>query len=478
MLQSQRTLVPVIVACLLLLAALTACDMAGLPATPTPAPAPVQSPTSVATERSLAPTPQSLPTDTPPAAVLFETTTAEALEPAKTPAPLTPIPTEDAGNAGVDRQLEQIEADAAALRGLQPLKRVPEQFITQQQLNENLKKDLAEDYSPEEARRDALALWLLRLVDDRSIDLYQLNIDLLTEQVAGYYDPKKDELFVLGNQQSLSPLARQTLAHEFVHALQDQHYDLEKLLPDKTDDDDRSMAVRALVEGDATMAGLMYAYRHMSQEDFQKLLEESQSAPTDVLNRAPRYIRESLLFPYSAGSEFVSRLIELGGFERVNQALADPPLSTEQVMHPEKYLDSPRDNPMPVPIPPLTSTLGTGWKQTDQGTIGEFDLKVLLEDNGVTDAESAAAGWGGGKYALYQNGDAGLLIVDTRWDTGADAREFESALRRSFAGATPTGAGLWSLGGRYFGLKSAGDRVTLISSTDLTALQKSLGVVR
>jgi hypothetical protein len=474
MLESKRALVTVVAALLLLLVSLTACDMTGLPATPTPRITP--------TSQALQPTVTSTATGT--VAIALQDTqeptpipATETQEPALTPAKTTTPPTTGSGNAQIDRLLEQIKTDTAKLRGLEPKKKVPEQFITQQQLNENLKRDMAEDYTPEEARRDAVALWLLRLVNDPSIDLYQLYLDLLTEQVAGYYDPEKDELFVLGNQQRLSPLARQTLAHEFVHALQDQHYDLEKLLPEETEDDDRSLAVRALVEGDATMAGLMYAYRYLSKEDFADMLEESQSASTEVLDRSPRYIRESLLFPYDAGSEFVSRLIEQGGFERVNQALADPPASTEQVMHPDKYLNSPRDNPLPVPMPPLTDTLGTGWKQTDQGTLGEFDLKVMLEDNGVTPADEAAAGWGGGRYALYQRGEAALMIVDTRWDTPADAREFENALRQSFAEAQQSN-GLWVLGGRFFGMKSAGDRITFISSTDRSALENALAVVR
>ncbi|HUP28050.1 MAG TPA: hypothetical protein VM409_06415 [Chloroflexia bacterium] len=383
-----------------------------------------------------------------------------------------------ATSAEENKQVQDVEAAASEVRGLTPKEDVPEEFITRDQLRSNLINDMKKDYSPQEAKDDALELWLLRLVDNRSIDLYQLYIDLYTENIAGYYDPKENKLFVLGDQQQLSPQSRETLAHEFVHGLQDQHYDLEKLLPDNSPDDDRSTAIRSLVEGDATLSGVMYAYKHLTKEEFQQLIDESRNNPSDVIDKAPAYIKDSLLFPYTTGADFVSKLIEQGGFDRVNKALADPPVSTEQIMHPDKYLEPLRDLPLPVTVPPLTSTLGTGWTFVEGSTLGEFDLLEILKANGTSSPDNVAEGWGGARYALYRNGNDGLVIVDSRWDSASEAKEFEDGLRETFQKVSTVGDIWKDSAGRFFGIKRIGDRLALVASTTDTSVQKALGEVK
>jgi hypothetical protein len=279
-------------------------------------------------------------------------------------------------------------------------------------------------------------------------------------------------MYVLRNQADLSPGSKQTLAHEFVHALQDQHFDLEKLLPDDSHDDDRSLAIRALVEGDATIAGLSYVRDYFTQSDIQEFIEESSSADTSVLNSAPAYLRESLYFPYDAGADFVNELLMMDGFQAVDEALADPPASTEQILHPDKYFDSPRDEPIQVPLPPLTDTLGAGWTMIDWGTLGEFDLRVILDENGAADPDEAAAGWGGGSYAFYQNpdGDLGLMYTAIEWDSDNEADEYVEALEETFDNATRT-SDLYEQDGRFYSLTRSGKTVTLISSNDQAAVE-------
>ena len=324
------------------------------------------------------------------------------------------------------------------MRGLKPKKDVPETFLPQDKLRENLTEEVNTEYKPDEAKRDAVELWLLRLLDDPSIDLRKLQTDLLGEQVLGYYDQKKKDLFVRSDEPSLSPLARETLVHEFTHSLQDQYYDLEKLRPEKIAGD-LGAAILALVEGDATVSGLLYAQQYMSQSDFQALLDESKNSPSKVLDAAPQYIRDSLEFPYDQGPRFVLALVKPDAgqgnvsFKSVDDALADPPKSTEQIIHPEKYMDKQnRDEPVTVTLPPLTDTLGTGWTQTDTDTLGEFDLQEMLKINNVDESQAtdAAAGWGGAQYALYQKGDSALVQTIIDWDTSTDAAEFESAMRQ------------------------------------------------
>jgi hypothetical protein len=363
------------------------------------------------------------------------------------------------------------------LRGLKPLKDVPEAFITEDQLRANLTKDMAENYSQKESEQDVSELWLLRLIDDPTINLYQLEIDLQTEQVAGYYDQKKDELFVRNDGTDITPLARQTLAHEFTHALQDQHYDLEKMLPDDSKDDDHDLGVRSLVEGDATVSGILYAQTYMTQKEYQTMLDESKNAPSEVIDRVPPYIRDILYFPYEQGVQFVIALGITSSFRPIDKALQDPPVSSEQIMHPEKYTDTPRDMPKLVALPPLTDTLGTGWTMPDNGTLGEFDVLKMLQENNTTGADSAAAGWGGSVYNYYENGDKALVIFNTVWDTPKDADEFEAAINDSFSSATKTGS-IYSDGKRFFSVKRTGDSIAVGASTDQSALQKAMAAVK
>lgn len=445
---------------------LAACNGSGLPVSPTNTPqlstGTDATPTaeSVAGRSSATPRPTRTPRDAQPT----EEPTAEATE--------EPQPTTQADSTRLDREVRQVEQDTSQVRGLEPIQDVPETFLTQAQLKSNLLKNITEDYPQEEANDDSMQLWLLRLFDDPDIDLLQLQIDLLGEQVLGYYDPEEDELFVLRNQADLSPGSKQTLAHEFVHALQDQYYDLEKMLPDDSHDDDRSLAIRALVEGDATLAGLSYARDYFTQAEIQEFLDENSSADSTVLNSAPAYMRESLYFPYDAGADFVTELLMMDGFQAVDDALADPPASTEQILHPEKYFDSPRDEPIQVDLRPLTDTLGVGWTMKDWGTLGEFDLRVILGENGAADPDGAAAGWGGGSYAFYENGDLGLMYTAFDWDDEFEADEYVAALEETFDNATRTGD-LYEQDGRFYSLTQDGTLVTLISSNDQAAVENA-----
>jgi len=453
---------------------LSACDIKGLPISPTATSIIGAMPTATSAEVSQLPSKTTVAATAAPTSARM-TSTAQATAQAGG----TVMPQVSTGDPATDQVLLQVELDAIEVRGLKPKEDVPELVINREQLRANLIESFKEDYSQEEARQDAIELWLLRFSNTRTLDLYQLFLDLYTEQIAGYYDPEKNEMYILSESTEISPSRKETLAHEFVHSLQDQHYDLEKMLPDESTDDDRNRAVRSLVEGDATVAGVMYAYQYLSPEEFQKIIEESGKAPSAVLNRVPTYIKEDLLFPYTEGSAFVTKLIERGGYQRVNAAFADPPQSTEQIIHPEKYIQLPRDEPIPVVIPPLTSTLGAGWTYRDGYTFGEFDLRELLKENGANNADKAAAGWGGGQTAFYENDESALYVVDTRWDTQDEAVEFEQALRSTFARSRRVGE-LWSdgEGARFFGIISSGDRVALISATDQKTVETAMSALK
>lgn len=460
-----------------LVALLAACDAKGLPE---------GQPAQPTTEAGLLPTPPErvLPTITAIPTIARRTPTTEATtestsEPEATGTALPP----GTAQARIDLQVIEIEQDAEKVRGLTAKTDVPETFISKDQMRANITKLFEEEYSRKEAQQDATELWLLRLIDDPKMDLYQLQLDLHSDVVLGYYDPKKDDLYVLKQGDALSAQSRSTIAHEFVHSLQDEYFDLQKLLPDNSVEYDRDTAIRALVEGDAVSSEIQYVRKYFTPDEIQDLIQEENSGSSgETLKNAPRYIRESLYFPYIQGNAFAEDLRTAGGFKRIDTALADPPQSTEQILHPEKYTESPRDNPIKVSIPPLTSTLTTlapDWKYIGGGSFGEFDLQLMLKINGVSDSESdrAAAGWGGAWYVQYQSGDTSVLALDTQWDTSNDADEFDTAMGKSFRSASKEGD-LWVQDGRYFSVTQNGKRVLYLAATDRKALEAAKGALK
>jgi Zn-dependent peptidase ImmA (M78 family) len=213
------------------------------------------------------------------------TATVAPARPTTTTEPETsPTVTGDASptTADVDPELaaeiEEIEQDTVAVRELELLEPVGIAVITRDQLRENLIADLEEEYSQAEADQDTRELWLLRLIEDPDLDLYAFQLDLLTEQVLGYYDPEQDELFVVSDADGISPLAEFTLAHELVHTIQDQHYDIEQVRFYDQGDADRDTAAVAVLEGDAELAQIEYA-GGMSPERLLELLAEAATRP-------------------------------------------------------------------------------------------------------------------------------------------------------------------------------------------------------
>ena len=439
--------------CLLIACAciVAACDVSGRSAPP---------PTRV-------PTSTPAPTDTP----------APTLPPTASPT-MAPPPTLAIDTTEVNSQLVQVEADAAKLRGLKPKAKVPAHFISPDEMRYNMAVSADQEYTRQQADRDAIRYWLMLYIDDPSMDFLQMEKDFGGQEVLGYYDPAVKELFVKTDGATLPPQARETLAHEFTHSLQDQYFDLSKLMPAGIDHD-TLIARKALVEGDATISGIMYAYKNMDDTDYAKLFESDDIAPP-VPGRAPVYLQEGWQFPYKQGSEFVATLLGpgLANYKAVNAVFANPPDSTEQIMHPEKLLAKHRDEPMPVDLPPLTDTLGTGWAFQETDTVGEFDLNVMLRENFV-DEPAATDGWGGARYALYQNPEASksLLIMGTRWDTNRDADEFQTALENSFKLFQQHGS-LWNDNRRVFGVQRSGDMIVFVSGTDLTAVQSVLASLK
>jgi len=319
--------------------------------------------------------------------------------------------------------LEQVSSDVVEIRGLTPKNEVEYRFVTSDQLRELLVSDFEEEYPQEEARIDQEVYVLLDLMEQDQ-DLYTILVDVYSEQIIGFYDYDSGELYVVSDREELGPMEKVTFAHEYTHALQDQHFDLSSLPLQEEGNSDLSTAAVSLLEGDALLAQYNYMMSNLSADELQAVLEESQEAETEQFEAAPRFIRESLLATYLEGFNFV---LDLGEWEDINQAYADLPQSTEQILHPEKYLV--RDEPQDVTMPDLESALGAGWSQLDSDVLGELGIRIYLETFVAKYvAEVAAAGWDGDRYLYLKNAEGEkLLALRSTWDSDSDAEEFFDA---------------------------------------------------
>lgn len=346
----------------------------------------------------------------------------------------TQAPTEEQ-EAAFDR----VAAATAELRGLPIETEIDEVFLSREGLAERLPRDLAEDYPAAEAEGDARAWAAFGLIPEGT-DLLTLYTDLLAEQVAGFYDPQTDEMVVVGG--DFGALEELTYSHEVVHALQDQHLGLDELTDVEPNEipDDAGVAMTALYEGDATVASFAYVLDNpalAARIAGSALLDQPE---TPILNAAPPVLAIWLLFPYLGGQPFVEALRAEGGWDAVNAAYADLPTSSEQILHPEKYLD--RDEPTPVVLPELAPTLGDGWAVVDENVIGELQTAIMLANlspgEGISmttggielpeAAAAAAAGWDGDWYQLWGNADREVLAWRSVWDSDEEATAFAAAL--------------------------------------------------
>ena len=252
-------------------------------------------------------------------------------------------------------------------------------------------------------------------------------IKLLSEQVAGYYEPKIQEFFLADwiDLEGQKPV----MAHELTHALQDQHFNLRRFEHWPKGDADAELAAHALIEGDATLAMTIYMAKYpLVALAFVRALGSSNTS-SEQFKQAPRALRESLVFPYQEGAEWATVLYKRGGWNMVSRAFTELPQSTEQILHADKYFA--HEAPVKVSLPDVRGLLGPRWTRIDYDVNGEWSYYLILDQFLSSAAESrrAAAGWGGDRYEIYEGPqpDDVLLAQLSAWDTETDAREFFDA---------------------------------------------------
>jgi len=338
-----------------------------------------------------------------------------------TPAGATAVP------AGEPVDLETIQEQVSTVRGLYPSRPLHLEVLAPPALRQHVETDFLAGYTPEQAADDVRVLSLFGLLDP-DFDLLGFYRDFYNEQVAGYYDSLADTMYVVGT--TWGGAERLTYAHEYVHALQDQAYDLEGGLGYSDEacltDSERCQALLALLEGDASLAEEQWWQAYATEQDSNDLRQAVESYRGQVFDSAPAYLQQDFLFPYVQGLDFVRALFRRGGWAAVDAAYHSPPTTTEVILHPELYGKA---VPLPVDLARAAPPAG-GWNLLQAGVLGEWTTYLVL-DQQVPEGQAAraAAGWGGDAYRAYHDGNRTALVLLTRWDTARDAFEFVDAFQ-------------------------------------------------
>jgi hypothetical protein len=337
-----------------------------------------------------------------------------------------------ARDAAVVAATEEVLKETSELRQLSVLRPVKSGTQNRDQIEKYILGNLERTSSPQELRSSELALKKLGLVPP-DFELRSFLVKLLTEQVAGYYDARSGEFF-LADWIDLDG-QKPVMAHELTHALQDQHFDLKRFDKWPKGESDSELAFHALVEGDATLTMTHYMVRSPARAlAFLKSFSNGAQGSSEEIEKAPPALRETLIFPYTQGMQWVSEIYKQSGWQGVTRAYTDLPQSSEQILHPEKYLA--REAPVRLVLPDISSRLGKGWKRTKEDVNGEWSFYLILKAflDSESSARNASAGWGGDRYDVYEGPDSQTAIVQsTIWDSEQDAVEFYNAYGRRTA---------------------------------------------
>jgi hypothetical protein len=368
------------------------------------------------------------------------------------------------------RHMAELMRAAETYRGLKARSAVPAGTLSPRRLKAEIAESMPRDYPPAELKALEVSLKAFGLIPE-TMDLRTYLPALLSSQVAGFYDPDRKFLALVdlpalrkGKRGMPDEGEDVVLVHELAHALQDQTFDLHRF-EDRDPLSDAGTARAALVEGDATLVMLDFSLKSRIEampgmeaslgamlNDPQKLVDASAELPGGKeMSAAPAWLRDTLLFSYFQGAAFCLSARRVGGQALLDYAFTtDPPRSTEQILHPEKW-HTRRDDPIVLRFPDLAAEL-RGYRKEAEGELGELSLRIFLREGlGKPElANAAAAGWGGDRFAVYQavdekggaKADGRRVVWISEWDTEADAGEFRSALaampgwRVESAGAT------------------------------------------
>jgi hypothetical protein len=355
------------------------------------------------------------------------------------PAPADVAPEESPADPALNRTIRRTLMEVAGRRELLVKRDVVGKRLARDEVLERIMAKTQRDLPKGllEAQGDLLRAFGLLPADYRFVDgIYEL----IQRNVAGFYDEDVNTMFLLDD---LGAADRETLVHELEHALQDQHFDLGKLIKYTPGDSDRVTAAHAIAEGDAmsTMFDITMGDAFMMSPRALRFAMVASVAIMEGGQATPRVLQASLIAPYVDGFRFVQALRQSGGWRAVNEAFRKPPASTEQLLHLDKY--EAREPPIVLPKPPAPhpggKTAGEGFRERDSDVLGEQGLRMIFEQWGrVADAEQAAAGWGGDRYRVFTRDlDDGSSMVAVAWLIAFDDEQQAREAARFMSDAHP-----------------------------------------
>ncbi|MDZ4672165.1 MAG: hypothetical protein SH821_14955 [Phototrophicales bacterium] len=333
----------------------------------------------------------------------------------------------------LDDHLTAIETYISETRGLPIITPVDRQFPTREEAIAFITAAYETELSPEIALEESLFYRALGFIPD-NLNLREFYSAFMSDQVAGYYDTITKSMNTIllsgGELGDELPVFEQIIyAHEFTHALQDQHFDL-TILQAQPQTTDSSLALLALIEGDATYMMQTFTFYLMNTRPdiLSELMGITDLTDTAMLDNTPPIFLAEVNFSYMEGLAFINNIQLGGGWDAVNTVYDNLPVSTEQILHPEKYRAG--ELPIAVDIADMLPVLGDDWAHGITRTVGEFYLREYLKNHlrgGI--AVTAARGWGGDALAIYHHADTDSIawVMTIVWDSMRDEAEFERA---------------------------------------------------
>lgn len=356
------------------------------------------------------------------------------VSPTPQPPTLTPAPTRIQAPPEVlaARRIQALVENVGQVRELPRQQEIVFNFLSEQELVDYIRRALAGVERQIFVQRQHVLLAALGLLPAPG-QTFAPSVQARARRVVAFYDLDEAQIFVGPAGRSSDP-PDASLVHQYAQALVGQHFDLAALAGGATNGDARR-ARDALLQGDATAVMAIHSFGGLDQADadalaghlFEVELSDYEGYPT------PRAMRQVFEFPYREGMRFVEALLQANWWPDVNAAYLDPPVSTEQILHPEKYINAPRDEPRAVSLPNLGAGLDEGWRRVSQDVLGELLLRVHLDQYlpDTSQAQAAAAGWDGDLAAVWRDDWAALedrpreiLVLRTAWDSVEEANEF------------------------------------------------------
>jgi hypothetical protein len=345
----------------------------------------------------------------------------------KSPAVASPDPAKSAAAAEFTAAADEVLSQMSQITGLKLRTPIKKTLRSREEIRAYVIREMNEDKEPAEryaSARSAEAFGLL----PKDFDIDSFMVDLLTEQIAGLYDPKAHEFYIA----DWIPLADQkiVMAHELTHALQDQHFQIETWAKAARPNDDGELAREAVLEGSAMAAMIDYLLQESGRSlkdlpDIDPGMLVGDMGATPGLKKAPPFLKDALVFPYFAGLTFSVDLLKGSGWKELPAVFSNPPISTQQIMHPALYHAG--KTPSTENLPDVGKLLGPDWTKLEENVMGEFGWKeVLKQFLGEDRAKILAAAWDGDRYVVYEHKRTKRLVLVSllRLSNTAEAMRF------------------------------------------------------